>query len=224
MTTRSKLYERAYTRLRNARPAGVAALVGDDVIELACKRGASKGKWDRVLAAAQQLHAEALQLMDADGAILEIVRLEEERPAQLAKLDDEDELVSGVGQFARLMEIALTASDRAVQRQGEQMSQVLEAALGLMKLATERLERNERMLDKIIRANQQLIEQGGNGAKPSVMDDFAALLGAAKASGFNVEQFFRAHGGNGLDADEDVELDGPAITPDHISAPRRRDS
>lgn len=225
MEARSKYYQRAYERLRNTRPTGVGAIVGDgEVVDLSVKRGASKGKWDRVLAAAQKLHAEGLQLYDADGGLLEVVELEEPKPKTLARTDDGDdhELAIGVAQFAKVMDIALNAADRAVGRQNEHMNSVLEAALSLMKIATERLERTERSLDKILRAHAAMLEHGGGAGKPSVMDDFTALLAAAKASGFDVEKFFGTHGGNGAELDADDFDDSPAITPDHISAPRKQ--
>lgn len=211
----SKYYERAYSRLRSVRPAGVAAIDSDgELTQIAAKRGASKGKWERVLAAAQKLHAEGLQLFDVDGNVIEVLDLVEphERASALATVDEEENPV-GIASFAKLADIMLNACDRSVERQAEQMRAVLDAALGLMKVAAERAERSDRALEKLIRAQTLQIERGGGAIqKASVMDDVTALIAAAKASGFDVERFFShqvgARGkGNGFDDNDGLEPD-----------------
>ena len=64
---------RALDRLRNVQPSKVVAVVGDDTRTIAIGRAGARGRWERAADAIAALDASEVQLLDGDGAILEVL-------------------------------------------------------------------------------------------------------------------------------------------------------
>lgn len=169
----------AYARLRAARPAALAALLEDgDARELAL--GAGKGKWDKALATAKALGATALELRDAEGAVMEILVLEErgEDGAPDARTP------SGTGELERVLKLCADFADRATQRQQALLESVVDTSIQVMKASADRAERSERALDKVLRAHEKvLMTRPGDGGEGMNATDVMAMMAAMMAGG-----------------------------------------
>lgn len=207
--SQNKFYQRAYQRLRSLRPHEVHAIVDGEQQQISLPKG--RGKWERALDAARALNAEGLQLYDAEGGIIEIIALCE--PTSTSKRDEDDDEQGEdedrfVKRYARLLTIALDANDRALLRQSEHQQQVLDAAVRIMQVATERVQHLERALTTLVRQQERLLEDKIRGGKGDLKDDVMALLAAAQGSGIDVGRFMSAAAkGELFDVDDVPDVD-----------------
>lgn len=200
----------AYQRLRNGRPAAVAAILEDgETKELAVRAG--KGKWEAVLMTARRLGAEGIECRDEAGAILEVIPLDVER-----KADDEPGLSSGapLGELEVLLKLCQDFADRSTGRQQETLSAVCDTAIQVMKASADRAERSERALDKVLRAHEKLLQSrpegdGGDMSSTDMMAWMAAMLGGKPPPQLGA-------GGNGQDAGELVTV--PRVLVEKVQA------
>lgn len=173
-----------YKRLRTVRPAKVYAIVDGEARALALRTG--RAKWEQAIETARKLGADGLQLHDADDNILEVVSFDE--------LADPEPLVDGVpppkgasteARVEYLVALALDASDRAVGRSVEQQKQVLDSALELMRVSTERVAHLERIVANMVRQQEKFLLEGGASETKSGMgmEDMLMLLTAGVQSG-----------------------------------------
>lgn len=173
--------DKAYARLRKVRPSGIVAVVGDERRELAIQPGRSK--WERVLASAAALGADDLELLDDEGAVVEVVVLRDKPTALHSYIPESED--PEVQKVATLVSIALEASDRAVGRQEAHVAQVLDAAISVMRVAAERAERLERVLMRVIEANEMRLAQDpqAEGGEGDSQGNMLAMLAIAAIGG-----------------------------------------
>lgn len=210
--------DKAYQRLRALRPKKVAALVDGEPRPLALRNGRSK--WDGVLTAARAMGAEAIECLDDEDAILEIIilnPLKHSERTELAEVEPEEPLASvpmseRAAEVRSLVALCLDAADRSVGRQENHVGQVLEASIQVMKAAADRAERGERALDKVLRAHHRLLmsqteagdEDDGIGRTSDMMAMMAAMMHGDRSA---LAKFGAgAAGGNGATVNEDGEV------------------
>lgn len=169
-----------YARLRTVRPARVFALLGSDRTPRELAIAGTKGKWERVIRAALELDADALEFQDHEGRILELwpMREEEAEPDEvstaLARAGDDEVVTSDnptVREAGYLTALVADAVDRAVDRQGQHQTRVLDSALRLVEVLTERLGAVEAQQAANLKAQERALERleqqtaaGGGGA------------------------------------------------------------
>ena len=173
----------AYERLRVLRPSALAAIMEDgDTRELSLSKG--KGRWERALGAARALGADGLEARDEEGAIIEVIVLDEMTSARKHNGDNGER--PDLDQLSVLLTLCQDFADRTAGRQQETLSQVCETAIQIMKAAADRAERSERALDKVLRAHTRLLTKGDPDSEgmnsTDLMAMFAAMMGADPAS------------------------------------------
>lgn len=147
------LRARVAAALKRARPAGVVAVdrKGADVhIALTGQRM----RWERAAASVVKLDAVRVRMLDGDGGVIEVLDLVDENE----RLDD----VTGAApksELAALMRIALDAQDKAVARQQDLVRDVVTSAVELMKSATDRADKLERMLTRLAMERERGIDR-----------------------------------------------------------------
>lgn len=179
-----------YQRLRVVRPAAVAAVLEDgETRELAL--GGSKGKWERVIAAARALDADGIECRNSDDAIIEIIPLHPEGLRRKRREEDDDDEPRGTELdalgplLARSLTLCADFADRATQRQQDLLSSVCETAIQVMRASADRAERSERALDKVLRAHEKLLMQRVPEGSAEGFDatDMMAMMASMMAGG-----------------------------------------
>lgn len=174
--------DRAYQRLRAIRPPKMAALVDGEPRELAVANG--RGRWERVLRAARDIDAEAIECRDEEDRIVEIIIIDAKKHERNKSQPSDDETAEEdrkVSEVRDMVALCLDAADRSVGRQESHVGQVLDAAIQVMQAAANRAERNERALDKVLRAHSRLLMRESNPNEDDGMGSTADMLAMMSA-------------------------------------------
>lgn len=124
-----------------------------------------RGRYERLARSAMDLGALHVELRATDGGVFAVVVIEEdddESPAVAAAPVHVQEARGDVNADAvrAMVKVVLDAQDVAVQRQQQMMTQVMNAALNVMKVASERTSALERSLLLSLGARERELAQG----------------------------------------------------------------
>lgn len=173
--------------LRESR--GTRFFAVNDNGEREVKAAKTRGRWERLVAAARALGAHAVECRDDDGATVAVVELDDrEERSERTERDDR------VGEVERLLALVVRAQDQAVARQAEQVRAVTDAAMRVMHAAADRASAMERAVLAMVRARE------------------ADLARAAEELDVAARAVERAAAERGERADETSELDAMATT------------
>lgn len=123
--------------LKRAKPASCVA-VADSGDETPVALTGQRGRYERAARSLLSLQAVQVRCLDADGAVAEVIVVGE-TPEELG--GDGPRARDVPGEVERLVRIALDARDRDRGRDLEMMDSVIQAAVGVLKVAGDRLEK-----------------------------------------------------------------------------------
>jgi hypothetical protein len=180
---------RALDRLRNVQPSKVVAVVGDDTRTIAIGRAGARGRWERAADAIAALDASEVQLLDGDGAILEVLG-EVAEDAPLAPIPagagtDERALLAA----ERIAHLVTRASEAARESVLRETRASQEAYVELLRLVVGRVSQLEGVYSKVLQAQYAATIAQAEAATPqpesetekmmtSMLPILAAKLGA----------------------------------------------
>lgn len=148
--------------LRDAKATRFFAVVDDDKAR-ELKTAKTRGRWERLVNSALALGATAIECRDEDGAVLEVVQLELEpqsdAASSTANTTTSSKPTNSAAEVERLLGLVLRAQDVALQRQGEQVTRVTEAALRVMESAANRASSMERAVLALVQRRERELEQ-----------------------------------------------------------------
>lgn len=190
--------DRLEAALKASRASRVEVRVGDEWRELAAAR--TRGRWRRLAELALRMDADGVRCLIGDR-IVDSIALDEddEQEAEQTATPNpgppptEGELV----RFASLLRLVIEAQDRAVARHTEQARGITDAAIGVMRAATDRATTAERAASAMMAERARDLElaastldaraeEARDGATEAGLDSMMATLvqlhGAKKAA------------------------------------------
>ena len=130
------LVDRLETAMRASRATSISVRVGDEWREITAPR--TRGRWRRMAELAVRMEADAVRCCIGDQ-IVESISLDDETPPPAPIASEPARVEDGeLGRFAALLRLVIEAQDRAVARHTEQARGITDAAIGVMRAATDR--------------------------------------------------------------------------------------
>ena len=180
---------RALDRLRHIQPHKVVALVDGEEKNIAIGRAGARGRWERAADAIAALECDEVQLLDGDGAILEILGgAQDEAPSISipANAGTDERALMAAERIAHLVTRASEAARESVLRE-TRASQ--EAYVELLRLVVGRVSQLEGVYSKVLQAQYAATIAQAEAATPqpesetekmvsSMLPILAAKLGA----------------------------------------------
>lgn len=135
--------------LRESKGVKFSAIVDGEARALSTSR--TKGRWERLAALALSLGAESVECFDASGAMVSVVRLEEQ-PTQAAS--QKTETRKGATEMEALFALVMESADRQVARYSASVEQVLSSTTRVLEAVTRRMEALDERAEASLKARE----------------------------------------------------------------------